>query len=316
MSQILYIFAYIMTYENLWRPLTAIYDGGEAKAIIRYVLDVRFGMSATDIYCGKVTQLSADDCHELEKIVSRLMKAEPVQYVLGRADFCGRTLNVGPGVLIPRPETEELCEWIVSSNGKDGKDGKNGKCDEDCGPSILDIGTGSGCIAITLALDIPGASVSAWDMYAEALHIAERNAANLGAKVTFCMQDALDAPRDNARWDIIVSNPPYICQRERSDMEHNVLDHEPHTALFVPDDDPLLFYRAIARYATQALKPDGRLYFEINPLYAANLRDMLRDCGFTTVETRHDSFGKERFAKATPTKPTEPTPPTKPTKPY
>lgn len=287
-----------MTYENLWRPLAAIYGSGEAKAIVRYVLDVRFGMSATDIYCGKVTQLSAEDCRELQKMTDRLMTAEPVQYVLGQADFCGRTMKVGPGVLIPRPETEELCEWIVASNEKyRASDTFSEKETANIRPTILDIGTGSGCIAITLSLDIPSAKVSAWDISADALSFARLNAAALGAEVTFETQDALVPPDDTARWDIIVSNPPYICQRERTDMERNVVDHEPHQALFVPDDDPLLFYRAIARYAARSLKRDGRLYFEINPLFAGDIQTMLHGCGFTMTETRSDSFGKERFVK-------------------
>lgn len=276
----------IMTYESLWRQLTAIYDSGEAKAIIRYVLDVRFGMSATDIYCGKVTQLSADDCAELQKIAGRLQNAEPVQYVLGHADFCGRTFTVAPGVLIPRPETEELCEWVIADSALSG-----------AVEHILDIGTGSGCIAITLAHDVCGASVSGWDVSEAALAIARGNASALNADVCFVHQDALQPPHDTCLWDVIVSNPPYICNRERRDMERNVLEHEPHTALFVPDDDPLMFYRAIARYAAEALRPGGMLYFEINPLFAADMTAMMQRCGFVSVETRCDSFGKVRFVK-------------------
>lgn len=305
-----------MTYDELWRGLTTLYDSGEAKAIVRYVLDVRFGLSATDVYCGKVTQLSADDSEELRKIMLRLQTAEPVQYVLGRADFCGRTFRVAPGVLIPRPETEELIELIAPLRPPKGgrRDGNahslhpKGYPQEDAslhpplggqrGASILDIGTGSGCIAITLALDIPGAEVTAWDISEEALAIARRNARELGADVDFRPQDALNPPDDKAAWDVIVSNPPYICDRERAAMERNVLDHEPHTALFVPDDDPLLFYRAIARYARRALKPGGSLCFEINPLYADDMRSMLVAEGFAAIESRNDQFGKERFVKA------------------
>lgn len=279
-----------MTYDELWRRLAAVYDTGEAKAIVRYVLDVRFGLSATDVYCGKVTQLTSDERLELEEIMRRLCASEPVQYVLGCADFCGRTFRVGPGVLIPRPETEELCAWIAEAFP--------GSVERGASPSLLDIGTGSGCIAVTLALDIPGAKVAAWDLSADALAIAGRNAALLGAGVDFLVQDALRPPHDRCRWDVIVSNPPYICDRERTAMERNVLDYEPHAALFIPDDDPLLFYRAIAGYAREALKPGGALYFEINPLYAGPLAAMLRSAGFSGVETRCDSFGKERFMKA------------------
>lgn len=276
-----------MTYEELWRKLTPIYGQGEAKAIARYVLDVRFGMSATDVYCGKVTQLTADESRELEEIAARLMTAEPVQYVLGRADFHCREFRVAPGVLIPRPETEELVAMIVRD-----------AAGESLSPAILDIGTGSGCIAVTLALDIPGAAVTAWDISCEALTIAGRNARELGADVLFERRDALNPPDDNSKYDIIVSNPPYICNCERAAMERNVLDYEPHTALFVPDDNPLLFYRAIALYAVNALRPGGLLYFEINPLYSDELAAMLRDMGFCRVETVKDSCGKERFAVA------------------
>jgi release factor glutamine methyltransferase len=273
-----------MTYEELWRRLAALYDAGEAKAIVRMVLDVHFGLSPTDVYCGKVTQLSANDTEILEKMMQRLERAEPVQYVLGKADFCGRTFSVAPGVLIPRPETEELCRWIIdSANG---------------GERLLDIGTGSGCIAVTLQQEIAGATATAWDLSAEALDIARANAAAVGAEVTTVQQDALQAPDDHSLWDIIVSNPPYICNRERQDMERNVTEYEPPMALFVPDDDPLRFYRAIARYAVQALKPGGALFFEINPLYAADTEAMLSSQGYTAIETRRDMFGKQRFIKA------------------
>ena len=280
-----------MTYEELWRKLTPIYAQGEAKAIVRYVLDMRFGLSATDVYCGKVTQLSADECLELEKIIVRLSAAEPVQYVLGCADFCGRTFRVAPGVLIPRPETEELVRMVVGDSADDRP--------STFSPfSVLDIGTGSGCIAVTLSADIPGASVTAWDISGEALSIAERNAGGLGANVLFALQDALSPPDDADKWNVIVSNPPYICDNERVSMERNVLEHEPHTALFVPDDNPLLFYRSIAAYAVKALKPGGRLYFEINPIYSDELAVMLRGMGLGRVRIVEDGYGKERFAVA------------------
>ncbi len=273
-----------MTYGELWRRLAALYDAGEAKAIVRMVLDVRFGLSPTDVYCGKVTQLSANDTEILEKMMQRLERAEPVQYVLGKADFCGRTFAVAPGVLIPRPETGELCRWIIS--------GARG------GERLLDIGTGSGCIAVTLQQEIAGAAVTAWDLSPEALSIARANAEAIGAEVSMVQQDALQPPADHGLWDIIVSNPPYICNRERQHMERNVTDYEPQLALFVPDDDPLRFYRAIARYAAQALKPGGALFFEINPLYAADMPPMLSALGYTAMETRRDMYGKQRFIKA------------------
>ena len=371
-----------MTYNQLWKRLTAIYNEREAQAIVRTVLDALFGMSLTDICLGKVTQLSADDTTRLEKIIQRLEKSEPVQYVLGAEWFAGRRFDVAPGVLIPRPETEALVQWacdeakekekednskeergkeekedskkeeaskkeeqILSSPLKEEKEGlrkeeeapkeeqllssplkeekeglrkeeeaskkeeqflsspskkeKEGlrKEEEAPHPSILDIGTGSGCIAITVALALPQAHVTAWDISPDALAIAAGNAHKLGASVRFEHQDALSAPDDKERWDVIVSNPPYICDRERADMSDNVLSYEPELALFVPDSDPLLFYRAIARYASKALKPGGRLLFETNTAYAHEVAQAMADEGFTAIEVRNDCFGKPRMVK-------------------
>lgn len=297
-----------MTYNQLWKRLTAIYNEREAQAIVRTVLDALFGMSLTDICLGKVTQLSADDTTRLEKIMQRLEKSEPVQYVLGAEWFAGRLFDVAPGVLIPRPETEDLVKWTCDEakekekedNSKEerGKEEKEvSKKEEVPHPSILDIGTGSGCIAITVALALPQARVTAWDISTDALAIAAGNAHRLGASVRFEHQDALNAPDDEERWDVIVSNPPYICDRERADMSDNVLSYEPELALFVPDSDPLLFYRAIARYASKALKPSGRLLFETNTAYAHEVAQAMADEGFTAIEVRNDCFGKPRMVK-------------------
>ena len=271
--------------------------------------------------------------------MQRLEKGEPVQYIIGVADFFGRQFHVEPGVLIPRPETEELCRWILASDKhgltrtvrksphqSDTKDRESSLQSDNevrVSPSqsdanILDIGTGSGCIAITLALELPDAQVTAWDISHDALRIAAGNAKSLGANVTFKHRDVLDSSLftldsslftlDSSlftlhsslpKWDLIVSNPPYICEKEKSAMECNVLEHEPHLALFVPDDDPLLFYRAIAQYAVVALKPQGSLFFEINPLYADDLDRMLRIMSYHDISIRQDQFGKPRFLKAT-----------------
>lgn len=298
-----------MTYNQLWKRLTVIYNEREAQAIVRTVLDALFGMSLTDICLGKVTQLSADDTTRLEKIMQRLEKSEPVQYVLGSEWFAGRLFDVAPGVLIPRPETEDLVKWACDEakekekedNSKEerGKEEKevSKKGEEAPHPSILDIGTGSGCIAITVALALPQARVTAWDISTDALAIAAGNAHRLGASVRFEHQDALSAPDDEARWDVIVSNPPYICDKERADMSDNVLSYEPELALFVPDSDPLLFYRAIARYASKALKPGGRLLFETNTAYAHEVAQVMANEGFTAIEVRNDCFGKPRMVK-------------------
>lgn len=273
-----------MTYRELWRTLEPLYGNGEARAITDYVLDVCFGLSKADIMCGAVEEMTAEKTAELNKIFGRLTKGEPVQYVLGRAEFSGRWFNVRPGVLIPRPETEELCAWITADSKASGS------------PKVLDIGTGSGCIAITLQLDMPESKVTAWDISADALDVARENAQQLGANVNFVKQDALNA-KPEGEWDVIVSNPPYICEKEKKDMAVNVLEHEPHTALFVPDTDPLLFYRAITRLAMQTLSKGGRLYFEINPIYADDTCRMMRAEGMTAVELRSDMYGKQRMAK-------------------
>ena len=278
------------TYQQFWQSLTPLYDAGEAQAIVRTVLDVEYGMTLTDIICGKVNELSSDEERNLEEIITRLQNGEPVQYVLGEADFAGRTFHVEPGVLIPRPETAELCQWIE-------EDVSSLEADER--KQILDICTGSGCIAITLGLTLPNSEVTGWDISEDALRIAQGNVEMLKAgNVRIEYQDALMLPKAAETADIIVSNPPYICEKEKADMEKNVLEHEPSIALFVPDEDPLKFYRAIAEYASSALKSEGALYFEINPIYEKETREMLEELGFKDIETKEDAFGKKRMMKA------------------
>ena len=295
------------TYQQLWQSLTPLYDAGEAQAIVRTVLDVEYGMTLTDIICGKVNELSSDEERNLEEIITRLQNGEPVQYVLGEADFAGRTFHVEPGVLIPRPETAELCQWIEEEVSS---------LDADDPKQILDICTGSGCIAITLGLTIPNSEVTGWDISEDALRIAQGNVEMLKARnVRIEYQDALMLPKAaeaaeaaeiseaaesslSKGWNIIVSNPPYICEKEKADMEKNVLEHEPSIALFVPDEEPLKFYRAIAEYASSALKTGGALYFEINPIYEKETREMLQDLGFKDIETKEDAYGKKRMMKA------------------
>ena len=294
------------TYQEFWQSLTPLYDAGEAQAIVRTVLDVEYEMTLTDIICGKVNELSSDEERNLEEIIIRLQNGEPVQYVLGEADFAGRTFHVEPGVLIPRPETAELCQWIEENvSSLEANESKQ----------ILDICTGSGCIAITLGLNIPNSEVTGWDISEDALRIAQGNMEMLKAgNVRIEYQDALMLPEaaeaaeiseaaeaDSAlakNWDIIVSNPPYICEKEKADMEKNVLEHEPSIALFVPDEKPLKFYRAIAEYASSALKSGGALYFEINPIYEKETREMLQELDFKDIETKEDAFGKKRMMKA------------------
>ena len=278
------------TYQEFWQSLTPLYDAGEAQAIVRTVLDVEYGMTLTDIICGKVNELSSDEERNLEEIITRLQNGEPVQYVLGEADFAGRTFHVEPGVLIPRPETAELCQWVE-------EDASSLKADES--KQILDICTGSGCIAITLGLTIPNSEVTGWDISEDALRIAQGNVEMLKVgNVRIEYQDALMLPKAAEAADIIVSNPPYICEKEKAEMEKNVLEHEPSIALFVPDEKPLKLYRAIAEYASSALKSGGELYFEINPIYEKETREMLQELDFKDIETKEDAFGKKRMMKA------------------
>lgn len=277
-----------MTYQELWHSIVPLYDPSEAQAIVRLVLDDAFGLSLADILCGGVEALPADSLERLGAMMRRLADAEPVQYVLGHAGFCGRNFAVGPGVLIPRPETE----WIVERTAAL-LHGRGGGA-----PRVLDIGTGSGCIAVSIALNVCGAEVEAWDISPDALATARGNALRLGAGVEFSQKDALCPPHDCGQWDVIVSNPPYVCNCERAGMSANVLRHEPHTALFVPDADPLLFYRSIATYARTALADGGTLLFECNTRFAADTAQMLTGMGFAPVSVADDCFMKPRFVEA------------------
>ncbi len=274
-----------MTYRDICQFLCCRYDEGEARAVARYLLEVGYGLSMSDILCGAVEQLPQA---ELKEKMQRLADGEPVQYIVGTAEFCGRRFHVAPGVLIPRPETAELCQWIIEETRG--------------GLPILDIGTGSGCIAITLALDIPNAEVEAWDISLEALTIAHKNANTLNANVTFKEKDIIKcsiAPvLAEQKVSVIVSNPPYIVPSESSAMSDSVLNHEPNIALFTPEDDPLKFYRAISDYAKTALLPQGKLYFEINPLFAQQLEVLLKEQGFGDITFKNDQYGKQRFVKA------------------
>lgn len=280
-----------MTYSEIWHRIATSYEDGEARAIARILIEELFGLSYTDIVCGATDQLSADDTLRLDTAVRRIEQGEPLQHVLGYADFCGNHFGVNASVLIPRPETE----WLVD----EGERLINGvsNATPPAPKRILDIGTGSGCIAISLKLRLGEAYVEAWDISEEALRTAESNAKALKAEVAFCKRDALRAEESVAPWDLIVSNPPYICDSERADMDDNVLLHEPHTALFVPDDDPLRFYRAIARYALSSLSNGGSLLFECNTRYAKATGEMMREMGFEEVTVNDDCFGLPRFVK-------------------
>ena len=289
-----------MTYRDICQFLCCRYDEGEARAVARYLLEVGYGLSMSDILCGAVEQLPQA---ELKEKMQRLADGEPVQYIVGTAEFCGRRFHVASGVLIPRPETAELCQWITEDHHSTPNTQHPPMGGIRGALSILDIGTGSGCIAITLALDIPNAEVEAWDISNEALAIAQQNAKALNANVSFKEKDIIKCGLnpdlgEGYKIDIIVSNPPYIVPSESAAMSKTVLKHEPDIALFTPEDDPLKFYRAISDYAKTALLPQGKLYFEINPLFAQQLEALLKEQGFGDITFKNDQYGKQRFVKA------------------
>lgn len=263
------------------------YSASEIRNFTMIIWCDIFGREALDIYLGKDNDLSEDEETELNNIIERLLKHEPIQYIRGRANFCGSTYYVAPGVLIPRPETEELVELIVKENN----------CNK---PTILDIGTGSGCIAISLALQIPNSDVTAWDVSDIALEIAEKNSKRLTANVNFELKNVLTflPESEDGIFDIIVSNPPYITPQEKHEMEKNVLDWEPNLALFVPQDDPLIFYNKIAQLGLKLLHKGGKLYFEINRAYGHETIQMLLDMGYENPIILKDISKNDRIVTA------------------
>lgn len=261
------------------------YTAEEVSALSRIVCCDLLGQAPTDYYLGKDIVLSSKKEQELEDILQRLSRFEPLQYIEGRTLFLGREFWVAPGVLIPRPETEELVELMLKEIPADAR--------------ILDVGTGSGCIAISLAKELPDALVTAWDVSPEALSVARANARKLQANVRFVECDVLACQVDEVGlYDVIVSNPPYVTEAEKADMEPNVLQWEPSLALFVPDDDPLRFYRRIAVLGRDMLADGGRLYFEINRAYGREMVEMLRTMGYVRVRVEKDLSQNDRFVIA------------------
>lgn len=266
------------------RRLTPIYGEGEAKAVIRAIFHALKGWGATEMVIHEGDDLSPYMHEKIEEILKRLEAGEPVQYVVGEAYFYGMDLHVRPGVLIPRPETAELVDMVVA----------------DCQESdlrVLDVGTGSGAIAIALARNLKFPQVTALDVSPAALDIARENARMLKARIEFVEADIFDWSPVPDSFDIIVSNPPYVLESEKKDMADNVLLHEPEEALFVPDADPLRFYRRIARIGREGLAGGGRLYFEINPLCADELKKMLEEEGYVEVVLEKDIHGRMRYAR-------------------
>ena len=271
--------------EQLKNGLAGVVEPHEAQAMIRIICEDIFNYDQVDVALRQEGELPDFAQERVTEIISRLRRHEPLQYIVGSARFHGHRFKVTPAVLIPRPETEQLIDMIVDENTASDL-------------RVLDMGTGSGCIAISLARALKFAQVDALDVSRDALAVARENAAMLKVKVRFFESDML-APQPPARYDIIVSNPPYVCWSERESMERNVLDYEPGQALFVPDNDPLLFYKAIAAYAAQSLERGGRLYLEINQRFGNEIRRLLEDKGFDEVRIIEDSYGKTRFAAAT-----------------
>ena len=267
--------------EQLKSGLDGVVEPREAQAMIRVVCEDVFNYDPVDVSLRQDSELPEFAPQRIADIISRLRRGEPLQYIVGSARFHGHKFKVSPSVLIPRPETEQLVDLIIDENpGSDLR--------------VLDMGTGSGCIAISLARALKFAQVDALDVSRDALAVARENAAALKVNVRFFESDML-LPQPAAHYDIIVSNPPYVCWSEREAMERNVKDYEPGQALFVPDNDPLLFYKAIAPYAAQSLERGGRLYLEINQRFGAEVKQLLEAAGFDEVRIVDDSYGKPRF---------------------
>ena len=266
--------------------LRGIYPDSEALALAKMLLVEVFGFSTLELYGGKDKEFSVKHRDVLDEMIRRLKKNEPIQYIIGIETFGSLTFEVNPDVLIPRPETLELVRWIADDC----------KAKHPC--RILDVGTGSGCIAVSLAKLIQGVEIEAWDISEDALQVASRNAKRNDVEVLFRQRDVLSVEPEGKRFEVIVSNPPYIAEKEKEVMDANVLDWEPSLALFVPDDDPLVFYRKIAQLAQEMLTEGGALYFEINQAYGQETVRMLETLGYVSIELRKDAFGNDRMIKA------------------
>ena len=264
--------------------LTPSYGESEARSMSRIIMEDVLNYTPVQVIMNSDMDVPDFIPEKINGIVNRILANQPIQYVMGEARFCGLSLKVTPAVLIPRPETEELVDLIIKqwSTVPDIK--------------VLDVCTGSGCIAVALARGLRFPHLTAIDISTEALSVAKENASGLKVRIDFQQADALNLPPAKGRFDIIVSNPPYIAEHERADMPANVIGHEPDLALFVPDNDPLKFYSAISRYAIDALTERGTLYFEINPLFTHDLEQMLRHTGFNNITIMADMYGNQRFA--------------------
>jgi len=272
------------------QSLGSVYDANEIEAVTLLVVNEISGLSKAQIKAFPEKEIIVEQAEKLDEILSRLKTGEPVQYILGYTEFYGLPFKVNPSVLIPRSETEELVEWVLNS-----VEGKYSKA------SILDIGTGSGCIAISLKKNLTGALVSAIDISVDALETAKQNADLNGVDVSFIQADILNPSTYNSQTSIsiIISNPPYVTLYDKMQMHTNVTDFEPHSALFVPDEDPLIFYKAIADFALDHLTENGLLFLEINESLGMETVELLKKKGFKNIELREDMSGRDRMIKGT-----------------
>nr|WP_315187642.1 peptide chain release factor N(5)-glutamine methyltransferase [uncultured Flavobacterium sp.] len=270
------------------QELTPIYDAGEAESFFYLILEEKNQLKQIDLALHPDLIFSADEIMVWNSLLESLKKEIPIQYILGKTNFYGLDFYVNENVLIPRPETEELVEWILKSQKSKVKSQK---------PKILDIGTGSGCIAISLAKNLSEAAVFAIDVSEKALATAKKNAAINEVNVTFIEKNILETEDLEQQFDIIVSNPPYVRNLEKEEIKKNVLEHEPHLALFVEDNDALIFYRKIAALAQKNLSPNGQMYFEINQYLGVEMKDLLEKMNFKNIELRKDIYGNDRMIK-------------------
>ncbi|GAA4408595.1 peptide chain release factor N(5)-glutamine methyltransferase [Nibrella viscosa] len=274
-------------YQQLSKNITA-YPPEEAREMAFMLLEHYFGLRKADVLADKTLPPNRTE-PDWFRIIERLNRQEPIQHVIGTTIFCGLEFEVSPDVLIPRPETEDLVRLIMHDFA-----------DREEVVRVLDIGTGSGCLAVTLARFLPQSDVTGWDVSEEALAMAQRNADNLKADVTFERQDILNVPAsETRRFDCVVSNPPYVTRSEAADMDRNVLDYEPEVALFVDDNDPLIFYKAVANFCTQHLTKDGACYVEINERFGEATRQVFEERGFRHIQVYKDIHGKDRSIRAT-----------------
>ncbi|MDF2432050.1 MAG: release factor glutamine methyltransferase [Mucilaginibacter sp.] len=277
-------------FADFKKGLEKVYEPNEIEALTLLVISEILNLSKAQVKAFPEKEVSSSQVEKLVNILSELKSGKPLQYIAGKTEFYGLPFNVNPSVLIPRPETEELVEWVISSVRKENR----------ATGAILDIGTGSGCIAISLKEHLPGFEISAIDISIKALQTAKENAELNQVDIDFIEADILNfkSEIEHSKFEIIVSNPPYVTLADKTQMHINVTDFEPHSALFVPENDPLIFYKAITEYAVDHITDNGMLFFEINENYSEQTIELLSNKGFINIELRQDMSGRDRMIKA------------------